>query len=67
MPLKQFLVHLHETKQPFIVRDLDDTRLLVQSDMLQFIHEEVEHFIDSNTYERDAEEAAAASKASRVR
>ena len=50
-PLKQFLVHLNSmTSPPFILEDLDATTLLVPLDVIDFVKEEVDKWMDSNVY-----------------
>ena len=50
-PLKQFLVHLNTlTEPPFILEELDKYTILVPLDVVDFVKEEVDKWMDSNVF-----------------
>ncbi|WIA14222.1 hypothetical protein OEZ86_012737 [Tetradesmus obliquus] len=54
VPTKEFLVWLNNqnkaTKRAFIIKELDDTHLLVKEDMVEFVQEQVKAFNNKNVY-----------------
>jgi len=47
--LKQYLLFLNKTHH-FIIRDLDDTHLLVDNSVLTFLQDKLDELNDENTY-----------------
>jgi len=47
--IKQFLLHL-DKEHHFIIRDLDDTHLLVDASVTSFLQEKLDELQDENTY-----------------
>lgn len=53
IPTKQLIVLLNQENQnKFIIQDLDDTHLLINSKFVQFITEECERLHELNVFER---------------
>lgn len=54
VPTKQFILHLNALKEPaskkFLVRDLDDTHLIVKEKAKDEILQKVEEWENSNVY-----------------
>lgn len=51
VPVKQFLLWLHETKpEKFILFDLDESHLLVQSRAIDYIRKELNELYEENQY-----------------
>ncbi|KAL7069859.1 hypothetical protein ACQ4LE_010987 [Meloidogyne hapla] len=50
--MRQFLKHLNETKafgRPFIINELDETRLFVERDIIPQIEQRIDQLLDSLT------------------
>ncbi|GBG91092.1 hypothetical protein CBR_g51826 [Chara braunii] len=55
IPMKQYILRMNSempNSQKFVLRDLDDTHLFVQANMVTLIKRKVEEFMESNTYEK---------------
>jgi len=53
IPTKQYLLHLNDemaNSEKFVIYDLDDTHLFVQSTVSEFLEEKLQRFHDQNTY-----------------
>jgi len=47
--MKQFLLHLDETKElgrPFVIQDLDETHLFINADVLETLQESIDDLMD---------------------
>ena len=47
--MKQFLLHLDETKElgrPFVIQDLDETHLFINGDVLETLQESIDDLMD---------------------
>ena len=55
--VKQFILYLQDkgTYGQFILEDLDDTTLLIQTKVAAKIKRELEEFTESNAYDKDAQ------------
>mmetsp|Transcript_201 Transcript_201/g.336 ORF Transcript_201/g.336 Transcript_201/m.336 type:complete len:87 (+) Transcript_201:182-442(+) len=49
VPMKQFILHLNETRH-FVLSDLDDTHLLVDPSYVSLIQEEIDNLMEKNVY-----------------
>lgn len=51
--MKQFLLHLDETQKlgrKFILADLDDTHVFIESDILDLLKDKIDELMDANTF-----------------
>ena len=56
--IKQFIMHLDETKQlgkKFIIHDLDETHLFVEESVVLELQRQVDNLMDINSYSEFAE------------
>ena len=52
--MKQFLLHLDETQKlnnkKFILADLDDTHVFIDSEILETLKDKIDELMDENTF-----------------
>ena len=51
--VKQLILHLNK-KTPFVIRDLDDTHIFIQSNYLEYINSQIEELLEKNVWDAAA-------------
>ncbi len=55
--MKQFLLHLDETQKlgkKFILSDLDETHVFIDSEILEILKDKIDELMDENSFSGDA-------------
>ena len=50
IPIKQLILHLN-TKEHFVVKDIDDTHILVETDRVEDIKRMIAEILEKNIYD----------------
>lgn len=50
--LREFLLFVHNEEKSFILRELDDTHMLVKRDLVEWLRARIDRHQDENTYQQ---------------